>query len=130
MPSAALLLNGTITPWPRMPDVEPWNLGVVTQTSEMPFDILKGLASASVEFPFWIEGYAVRTSVLPFDLGPYAVRTSVLPFDLLGASDFLIEAIDLGDGESVAATASPVYGWWEGGADTDMFGLDSLGTEL
>lgn len=124
MAGAAILLGGNITKTRPYPDVERFDLGSVAVVAVEPFDILGASALlASVEV-FWIAGASTFVSVEPFDLGTKLAYAATEPFDILAPADALLALTDLGDGLPEAATAQPVYGWWDTAEDVD----EALGT--
>lgn len=113
MPTGALLLLGGITKTRPFPVVEPFNLGSVGPLSVEPFDIIAPKALATSVELFWITSTASRVSVEPFDLGSKLAVCSTEPFDILSGTDALLPLTDLGDGLPEAATAQPIYGYWD-----------------
>lgn len=103
---------------------EPFDLGVVAKTAVEPFDMEGPKVTVTSVEPFWMMGAATKTAVEPFDLGEKIAKTAVEPFDMLTAGDQLLDPVDLGDGELVAADAAPIYGYWV----PDETALEDLGT--
>jgi hypothetical protein len=124
MAGAAILLGGNITKTRPYPDVERFDLGSVAVVAVEPFDILGPTARLVDVEDFWIDGLPFFLSVEPFDLGSKIAYVVTEVFDIMGPEDALLPSTDLGDGLPEAATAQPIYGWWETAEDVD----ESLGT--
>lgn len=124
MASAAVLATTGITGPNNRAWAEPFNFGTVGFTSDEPFYVLGPLAFLENVEPFWMYGSITFTSVEPFNFGLKLTGEWTEPFNLMGEGDVLYDPVDLGDGDTMAAPAVLVYGWWL--PDVDAF--EDLGT--